>query len=145
MWPLNVVAAAGGNLRHYTVIAGSQGGRVGFDSGAVNIGFPIGSINNTDFSHSGDFRLIVGLWTQGTGDFRFYLQPTLLADADSVFSQIDLTGTFVEGASTRVLTRSSRDAFNDNDAGETSWFWTTISPMNMINGNSYQMIVRWRV
>lgn len=142
------VSATVTRIERYTITAGEgPAGRIGFDTGAVDIGNPIGSIAPGTFytphpQTPPPQYLILGVVTQG-GDLNFYMQPSGLPDTDATFSSIQLTGTFVEGAQTRLLTRASRDLYVPNEAGETRWAYTTISAMNFINGNDYELVMRW--
>jgi hypothetical protein len=129
----------------YTLVAGENGPapneHTGFSDGTV--GPAQGSLSpNVDYEPNGNNYDISMLETVNT-NLTFRLKPQNIPNIDQSFVNISITGTFEQGTFTRVTLRSEVNAYQAISGGTTQWAFTTIPSLDMINGNSYDIIIEW--
>lgn len=132
MQPLNVVAAAAGAAIRFVLTSGVIGGRTGF------IRLQSQGSLVPDPKVAGE--LIEDFTSQSGVVYLFRLQTTGIADADSTFKQLEMTGTFSTGLSTEILLRTNA-IYTADVGGSTEWNWTTDDSWRFVNNNAYDVAI----
>ena len=130
-------------LAEFTLTAGESGSAPNEHTGYDRIITTIGSIApSADYDPASGNHTIGSLFTQNT-NLVFRLDVEGIPNTNQTFREIEITGTFEQGTFTRITLRTQVNFYNPTDFGNTLWSFTGIPSLDMINGNVYDIVIRW--